>query len=193
MESIERAYTVAPRSRLTIWVDRENPRLASTAVSTRLTSNVPVVAERAMWWPGPTAETWQEAHVEAGATETGTLWAIADAEVRDAPSTDTFVLVTTAQPSIARIRMTLAFEDGQTVSRELPLLPNRNTIWVKQEFPEAANRRFGVIIESLPTRITLSPVVPIQRVPLMVEKAIYSRDFAAGAVSLATKLPDPEM
>ncbi len=56
--------------------------LANVAVSTTVTSTnrVPIVVERAMWWPGD-GTTWHEAHNSAGATETGTRWAVAEGEV----------------------------------------------------------------------------------------------------------------
>ena len=51
---VTRTYDVPANSRFNIWVDFEGPELADTAVSTtlRVLNNVPVVAERAMWWPG---------------------------------------------------------------------------------------------------------------------------------------------
>ena len=79
---VVRGYTVPGNSRYTIWVNAEDPRLADTAVSTeiRSTNGVPVIVERAMWWPGPTPATWFEAHNSAGATQTSTLWALAEGE-----------------------------------------------------------------------------------------------------------------
>ncbi len=58
----------------------KDPRLANTPVSVIVesTNNQPVVVERAMWWP---KGQWHEAHVSAGATTTGTRWALADGEV----------------------------------------------------------------------------------------------------------------
>ena len=61
---IVRSYTVGPNSRSTVWVD-QIPGLEATAVSAAVTSSVPIVAERAMWWPG-TGESWREAHVSMG-------------------------------------------------------------------------------------------------------------------------------
>ena len=56
-------------------MDYEDARLADTAVSTsvRVTNGVPVLVERAMWWPGTG---WYEAHNSFGATQTGTQWAL---------------------------------------------------------------------------------------------------------------------
>ena len=90
-----RRYTVAPRSRFTILVDQEDPRLASTAVSARFTSvnAVPVVVERAMWWPGAGAAPWYEAHASAGVTRAASRWAVAEGEAGGAASAVTYLLV----------------------------------------------------------------------------------------------------
>ena len=48
------------------------------------TNGVPIIVERTMWWPGPKWRRrpfWTEAHNSAGATATGTLWALAEGEV----------------------------------------------------------------------------------------------------------------
>ena len=80
---------VAPaNSRSGIWVDQEQfpgvpgTPLANAALSTtvRSTNGVPLVVERAMWWPGD-SNTWHEAHNSAGSTVTGTRWAVAEGEV----------------------------------------------------------------------------------------------------------------
>src|SRR5690606_19339679 len=51
-EARERTYPIPAESRRTIWLDQEDAALANTAVSTSLSADVPVVAERSMWWPG---------------------------------------------------------------------------------------------------------------------------------------------
>ena len=57
-------------SRLTVNVEAEDPLLRNAAVSTTVTSNVPVISERAMYWPGAFT-TWFEAHNSFGVTEVG--------------------------------------------------------------------------------------------------------------------------
>ena len=91
---VTRSYTVPGNSRFNIWVDQE-PGLADAALSTRITSTngVPIIVERAMWWPGPTSATWQEAHNSPGETTTGTRWAMAEGEVGGPRDTDTYVLI----------------------------------------------------------------------------------------------------
>jgi hypothetical protein len=73
--TLTKSYSVAPSSRRTIYVDDEGfpdqagPRLlANAAMSTILTStnNVPIVVERAMWWPGGAQGPWYEGHNSPG-------------------------------------------------------------------------------------------------------------------------------
>jgi hypothetical protein len=96
-----KTYDVGPQSRFNIWADRETfdgmagfPQEAA-AFSTRLdvTNDVPVIAERAMWWPGPTSATWTEAHNSPGATARCTVCAVGAGAVRDTPVTDTYYLI----------------------------------------------------------------------------------------------------
>jgi hypothetical protein len=189
---IARQYVVPARSRQTIWVAQEDPHLRDTQVGARMTSTAPVVVERTMWWPGPTAATWRENHTETASPESGRLWAMADGQAdADAGGWDTFVLVATTEQFLSNIRVTVACDDGTTVTRDKHLSVNRTTLWMRYEFPESVGRRCATTVESLPTRITLSPTVPLHRTRLVVEKAMYRGDFAAGGVTLATRLPDP--
>ncbi|MCL4810946.1 MAG: hypothetical protein KJ061_00600, partial [Vicinamibacteraceae bacterium] len=90
-----------------------------------LTPNRAVIAERAMWWPGPKYATfgpgdpqplWEEAHVSAGATGTSTLWAIADGEAQGATATQTYALISNTSGAATRVRVTLAFTEGGVVN-----------------------------------------------------------------------------
>lgn len=186
-----KAYTVPGNSRFNIWVDLEElPAgsglypLANVEVSTTMTSTngVPIIVERAMWWPGDPS-TWYEAHNSPGATATGTLWALADGEVGGASQVETYVLLANTSAYAGQARVTLVFEDGTSTSRDFPVLANsRFNVAIAAEFPQAANRRFGTLVESLgatPARF-------------VVERAMYSDAggtwWAAGTNALATRL-----
>ena len=75
-QTVQKDYTVPANSRRTLNVQLEDAQLAATSVSTRLTSTngVSFIAERSMWWPH--GQAWFEAHNAAGATTTGTKWAV---------------------------------------------------------------------------------------------------------------------
>jgi hypothetical protein len=174
---VTRTYSVAPNSRFTIHVHAEGPELASAAVSTTLTStnNVPVLAERAMWWPSLSLEAgeWQEGHNSAGSTETGVRWALADGEDGGASATQTYVLIANTSAFAGQARVTAHFEDGSSaqLANPVPLEPHsRTTVQIGAEIPQAANRRFGIIVESL-------GATPAQ---IVVERAMYSNAIIAG-------------
>ena len=184
---ITKTYTVGANSRFNIWVDLADPLLANAALSTRVTSlnSVPIIVERAMWWPGPTSATWQEAHNSPGETTTGTRWAIAEGEVGGTRNTETYVLIANTSAFDGTARVTALFEDGTApIARTFPLKANsRSNVTPAADFPETAGKRFGMLIESIGT-------TPAQ---IVVERAMYSDSggvkWAAGTNALATKLP----
>jgi Tol biopolymer transport system component len=179
---IEKFYTVGPQQRLTIYVQDEDPRLASTAVSTIVesTNNQPIVVERAMWWPKPD---WYESHVSAGATSTGTRWAVADGEVT--AGGDTYILIANTATTAGTATITL-FEEGAAASAPITVaLPasSRVNVPVSTYLPPTAGeprRRFGALIES-------------SGVEIVVERSTYTSagglTWSAGTAALATKLP----
>jgi hypothetical protein len=182
--TVVKDYTVAANSRFTIWVDQEDPLLTDTAVSTTVasTNGVGIIVERAMWWPGD-SPTWHEAHNSPGATATGTLWALAEGELGGATSLETYILIANTSNVAGSARVTLLFEDGTTTVRDFALEPNsRVNVAVAAEFPEAAGRRFGALIDSLG-----SPAAQI-----VVERAMYSSaggtQWSAGTDAYATRL-----
>lgn len=181
--SIVRNYVVSANSRFNIWVDAEAPQLADTAVSTIITSTngVPIIAERSMWWPGPTAATWAEAHNSAGLTETGRRWALAEGEVGGSRSVETYVLIAN-RGAADTATVTILYEDGSSESKQVSLpASSRTNVAVAHEFPNSAGKRFGTIVEAA------NPSAQIA-----VERAMYSNAggvvWAAGTNAVATKL-----
>ena len=182
---VSRSYMVQAQSRSNIWVDLEDPLLANTAVSTIVesTNGVPLIVERAMWWPG-TSATWHEAHSSPGATAVGPRWASAEGEVGGSTNVATYVLLSNTSSFEGSARVTVHFEDGTTVVRTFPIAAtSRFNVDVRAEFPESIGKRFGVVVESL-------GATPAQ---LVVERAMYSDaggvTWAAGSNALATRLP----
>jgi hypothetical protein len=189
---VTKSYNVAGNSRFTIGVHAEGADLATAAVSTTLTSvnNVPVLAERTMWWPSLSiAPEWQEAHNSAGATQTGEKWALADGEDGGAFGTQTYVLIANTSATSGQARVTLHFEDGTSAQLANPIAldpHSRTTVQIGTEIPQAANRRFGIVVESL-------GATPAQ---IVVERAMYSNAtingvpviWAAGTNVVGTRL-----
>jgi hypothetical protein len=177
--TVTRTYDVAPRSRLTIWLDHTDPLLADADVVTTLEASGPIVAERAMWWPG-TSDAWVEGHVEFGASDAATRFAIADGETADDTATDTFLMVGAADSTatLPHLRVTAYAPNMAPITRDVMATAGRTTIWMRQTFPELRGH-YAVVVESVP-----SPTA----VPIVVERAVYSRNFAAGAAARATAL-----
>ena len=78
----------------TLNVAQEAPELVSANMSTVATSTngVPIVVERAMWWPAP-GFNWQEAHNSPGEIVTGPRWAVAEGESGGPNSKQTYLLI----------------------------------------------------------------------------------------------------
>jgi hypothetical protein len=188
--SLVKDYTVAAASRMTISVDNERfggqALLANAAVSTVITSTnaVPIVVERAMWWPGGSAGPWYEGHNSPGATATGTAWAVADGEVGGAAGASTYLLVANTGAAAASVRVTVFVEGGATAERTWTVgAGSRFNVDLAAAFGAAVtDRRVGALVESLGA----SPA------PIVVERAMYSnaagRLWAAGSNALASRL-----
>jgi uncharacterized protein (TIGR03437 family) len=185
-----KVMSVPANSRQNIWVDVETPDgttgfpLANTAVSTtvEVTNGVPIIVERAMWWPGD-GNSWHEAHNSAGATVTGTAWALAEGEVGGAAGRETYVLIANTSSTAGQARVTLMFEDGTNVAKPFDLAAtSRTNVAMAADFPESAGKRFGVLVESIGT-------TPAE---IVVERAMYWNAgggvWAAGTNALATRL-----
>jgi glucose/arabinose dehydrogenase len=179
---ITRTFTVAGQSRQNVWVDSD-PELAATDVSTvvRSTNGVPIVVERAIWWPG-TFDTWHEGHVSAGTTVTASRWALAEGASQVPEQSDTYILFANVGTQSDVVSVELLFEDRPPAVQTFEMPANsRFTLHVVDYFPEAVHHRYGAIVSSTRGQ------------PIVVESAIYSDApgvrWAAGANLLATPLP----
>jgi glucose/arabinose dehydrogenase len=181
-----KSYPLPAQSRTTISVEVENAALQNASISMVVDADAPIVAERAMYFPGPSGSGWLEAHNSPGTTETGTVWAIAGGEMGGPNATQTFVLIANTSTFAGSARVTVLREGGTPLVKVVDLLPDsRNNVNIGEypEFAAVANSRFGVLIESL-------GATPAQ---IVVERATYSNDangtiWAAGSNSLASKI-----
>jgi hypothetical protein len=185
---VTRPYLAAGNSRFTIGVHAEGPELANTPLSTTVTSKngVPVLVERAMWWPAWAPE-WYEGHNSAGVVASGEKWGLADGENGGQRNTQTFILIANTSAQTANVDVTLIFEDGTTAVKSYTIGGNsRFSLPVGAEFPAAQNRRFGAVVESMPGAAGAS------RAQIVVERSVYSDaagvSFAAGANAPGTRL-----
>jgi hypothetical protein len=175
--TIEKSYDVAGQSRRTIAVNAEDSLLASADVGVSLTSTLPIVAERAMWWGEP----FIEGSVALGSTQTGTLWAVGEGREGGAAAESTVVLVSNGSANPGTIRLTVVYDDGSNEDREHSLLANaRLTVRIGDDFARAVDTKFSVLVESLTAEM-----------PITVEVARYQSGDAlvgAGGAAPATKI-----
>jgi hypothetical protein len=183
--AIRKSRELPASSRTTIFVAGEDPALASTSVSMEVTSTngAPIVAERAMWWPGASPATWQEAHDSVGSQETGAVWALAEGQQGGEALHDTYVLVANTSAAAGSARVSVFFEDGTTESKTVALdARSRTTLHMGTQFPSTSGRRFSTLVESL-------GAVPAA---IVVERAMYwdanGVVWAAGTAALGTRL-----
>jgi hypothetical protein len=176
-------HTVLAQNRLTLTLALDHPLLADTPVSTVVesTNGQPVVVERTMWWPKPQ---WYEAHVVAGATQTGTRWALADGEAGTDPHTqrpvDTYILIANTSATDGSATVKLFLETGATREYVVPVKANSRVNFPTSDlFGPTEFARFAAIVES-------------NGVPIVVERAMYASAngliWTAGTASLATRL-----
>jgi hypothetical protein len=176
--TLTKSYSVAARSRRTIDVNREDVQLASTSVGMTVTSTLPIVAERAMWWGG---NLWTEGSVSVGSSATGTVWAIGEGAEGGSGGESTFVQISNATANQGALRFTVVYDDGAREQREYTLLGNaRLTVRIADDFANAAGRKFSVLVESL-----------TGGVPITTEYARYQSTTTfgdGGGAALATRI-----
>ena len=180
--SITKVKTIPGNTRLTVNVELEDPQLADAAVSATVTSNIPVISERAMYWPGPFTS-WFEAHNSFGVTQTSTKWGLAEGRSGGPNSFQTYILL--ANPSTttaADVRITYLKTDGTTVVKTYTVNPtSRFNVDVNAVVPELAGLQFGALIE-----VT-------NGVAIAVERALYNNAggvvWAAGTNATAVRVP----
>jgi uncharacterized repeat protein (TIGR01451 family) len=182
---------VPASSRRDVWVnalaaasaDPLVQRLGHSAMTTTIESinGVPVVADRAMYWP---AGAWLDGNATSGNASGGAArWAVADAEVGGARATSTFLLVGNQAATADTVRVTLYLDDGTTAVKDFAIAGGaRLNVWLDVEFPGAADRRFAAIVESLSGGT------------IFVERSTYAADaqgrpWATGLSVPATRLP----
>ncbi len=144
---VERPVAAPAGSRVSVWVDAEDSRLedATFGLELRSDNGVPVVAERAMWWPGPGIDRWVEAHVSGGAPAPALHWVTSDAEVGGERAARTYLLVLNPDPDPADIEVTALFEDGSQVTAGIRAAGRaRTTIDLGAVLPATTDRRFAV-------------------------------------------------
>jgi hypothetical protein len=182
---VTRTYPLAAQARSTIPVSWEPLGIAMpTGLGMRVRSQVPIVAERAMYLRAANGS-WYEGHASPGATQLGTVWEVADCLVGNvgvAESAETFLCVSNPGDTPSEIEVTYSREDNKApVVKTHTVAPgSRLTLWVNGTAPELTNERFGAALV-----VTSGP-------PVVLERSVYWNSqglwWAAATNTLGTRL-----
>ena len=179
--TVTSAKTIPAGTRLTINIATEDASLAATSVATRVTSDLPIVVERAMYWP-MTPASWNEASNAFGVTETALRWGLAEGRVGGPDAFQTFILVANPGVTAANVTLTILRTSGAPIVKTFAVpADGRLTITTGpgSAVPELADESFGAII--------------VSDRPVFAERALYSNAsgvfWAAGSAATATQLP----
>ena len=138
---LEKTYTVPPTSRFNIWVNLEDARLAAAEMSADITSDVPVIVERAMYRTVGT-QVFGMGHEGAGVPQQATEWFFAEGATGS--FFDLFFLIANPTGDAAQVEATYLKPDGSTVVKTYTVAPNsRFNIWVDYEDPALADTAVG--------------------------------------------------
>lgn len=182
-EVIVATRTVPAQGRVTIPVDLEpDPRVQAAAFSTVVTSDVPIVAERSMYWPTGEAQPWGEAHHAVGLTGTSTRWALAEGRVGGAFGYITYVLLANPSSTAADVTVRYLRENGAPIVRTYTVPPtSRVTVDVGATVTELQNELFGAAIT-----VTNGVGIAVERAMYWSANGIF---FAGGTGAAGTRLP----
>jgi autotransporter-associated beta strand protein len=147
-QTVQTTRTIAAKQRLTLNpVDTGDLALANASFSTVVTSDVPVVSERAMYWPGDDTP-FGEGHASAGLTTTSLDWVLAEGRVGGPSAYTTYILLANPQTSAANVTVTFLPETGAPIVRTLTVnATSRFNIDVGGMVPELQNRSFGARVQ----------------------------------------------
>jgi hypothetical protein len=173
--------TLDARQRMTVNIAEEDPSLASAAVSTDVQSTVPVVVERAQYWPQPA---WHEAHNSFGVTSTATTWGLAEGRIGGPRAEQTYILLANTGTQPSDVTITFLRENGampvvKTFTVQATSRFNVAIAGANSDVPELVDESFGARIDATQ--------------PIVVERSVYSNangvTWAAGTNATATPLP----
>ena len=141
-QTVLKNYAVNPTSRMSLHVD-DVPELASTDVSTWVTSNIPVVVERAQYFNYYGKD---DGNASAAVSSPSKIWYLAEGYTGG--DFDEYVLIQNPEATAGKADVTFMCEDGTSVKKEYALIPqSRFTIHV-DDIPGLESRSVSTKIEA---------------------------------------------
>jgi len=135
-------FPAAANSRTTVYVDAA-PGMDSTDVSVRLSSSIPVVAERSMYFGYPECP---GGHVQAGTTDLGNLRFFAEGYT--SRFFDTYLLVMNPGDSELPVVVTFCRPDGTTVGQPMMVGPHSRASLKVNLVPNLSNSEFSIRVDT---------------------------------------------
>jgi hypothetical protein len=142
---VTRTVTVDRQSRKTFNVN-EVPGLAEAALSTVVTSTLPIVAERAMYITSASTRLFEAGTASAGATAPGTNWSFAEGATG---FFYTYLLLGNPQTVPADVTVVYQLPDGTTIPKSYTVQPqSRRTVDVAAQDALLASASFSMTVTS---------------------------------------------
>jgi autotransporter-associated beta strand protein len=181
-ETVTVPKTIAANARLTTNIEAEDDvRLHNAAVSTVVTSDVPIIAERSMYWPGA-AVPWGEGHNSFGVVDAGTQWGLAEGRVGGPLNFHSYILLANPQSTAATVTVTYLRENGASAVTKTYTVPATSRFNIDtSSVTELHDESFGAVI------------AVTNGVNIIVERSMYwdSNGFVFSGGTNATGIPLP--
>ena len=157
---------IPANTRKTVYVNAQDPRLASGDVSgvvTSLTPGAPIIVERAMYLDSADRQ-FTAGHVSAGVTTPATDWFLAEGATVGA--FDMYILLANPGDTGGTADITYMLTDGRNLVKSYPVAAHsRYTVWVNGE-PGDVDPAFTLAAVSLSAKVHGT-------VPIIVERAMW--------------------
>ena len=178
---IDKIYTVPANGRKTIYVNQEDPALSATDVSAVITSDQPIVVERAMYTIAGATIAFTSGHGGAGVTAPALTWFLAEGAT--GTFFDLYLLIANPGLSDAAVSITYLLPDGGTITHQHEVAAqSRKTITVDDQAVALANTAVSMIVSSTNNQ------------PIIVERAMwwpspnwYEAHLTAGTTTTGTR------
>jgi hypothetical protein len=176
---IVKTYTVPANGRKTIWVDAEGPELAETDVSAAITSDQPIVVERAMY-SSLGGVSFAAGHNGAGVTAPARTWYFAEGATGN--FFDLYLLIANPGPAMVNVAVVYMLPDGNTITRFYDIEPeSRRTITVDDQAAELANTPVSMSVA------TRGELIVAERAMWWPSPNWYEAHLAAGTTTTGTR------
>jgi autotransporter-associated beta strand protein len=145
-ETITVPKTIPANTRLTINIEAEDDvRLHNAAVSTVVTSDVAIIAERSMYWPGA-AVPWGEGHNSFGVVDAGTSWGLSEGRIGGPLNFHTYILLANPQTTAANVTVRYLRDTGAPVTKTYTVPPTSRFNIDTSTVAELHDESFGAVI-----------------------------------------------